>query len=60
MRNGLVHSLRRIPNVTIANACGGEVMLDDADGLLLTGGADISPEFLRQPVPDPIRFGKRF
>ena len=23
------------------------------DGLLLTGGADISQEFLRQPVPDP-------
>ena len=23
------------------------------DGLLLTGGPDIAPEFLRQPVPDP-------
>ena len=23
------------------------------DGLLLTGGSDIAPEFLRQPVPDP-------
>jgi len=23
------------------------------DGLLLTGGADIAPEFLKQEVPDP-------
>ena len=28
------------PELTIANACGSEVTLDDADGLLLTGGAD--------------------
>ncbi len=41
------------PELTIANAYAGEVTLDDADGLLLTGGADISLEFLRQPVPDP-------
>jgi len=41
------------PELTIANAYDGEVTLDDADGLLLTGGADISLEFLRQPVPDP-------
>jgi putative glutamine amidotransferase len=41
------------PELTIANACAGEVTLDDADGLLLTGGPDISQEFLRQPVPDP-------
>ena len=25
----------------------------EIDGLLLTGGDDIGPEFLRQPVPDP-------
>ena len=25
----------------------------DADGLLLTGGPDISAEFLHQPIPDP-------
>ena len=41
------------PELIIANACGGEGTLDDANGLLLTGGADISLEFLRQPVPDP-------
>lgn len=27
--------------------------LDGVDGLLLTGGPDVSSEFLRQPVPDP-------
>lgn len=37
----------------IANARNGEVALDDVDGLLLTGGPDISQEFLRQPVSDP-------
>jgi putative glutamine amidotransferase len=26
---------------------------DEIDGLLLTGGSDISRDFLRQPVPDP-------
>jgi putative glutamine amidotransferase len=39
--------------IKIANAREGAVTLDDADGLLLTGGPDISQEFLRQPVPDP-------
>ncbi|MBA3273674.1 MAG: type 1 glutamine amidotransferase [Chthoniobacterales bacterium] len=29
------------------------VRFDDIDGLLLTGGADIAPQFLQQPVPDP-------
>src|SRR5207245_5487009 len=29
------------------------VRLDQMDGLLLTGGSDISPEFLHQDVPDP-------
>ncbi len=27
--------------------------LEDMDGLLLTGGSDIAPEFLRQKIPDP-------
>ena len=27
--------------------------MEEMDGLLLSGGADIAPEFLRQPVPDP-------
>ncbi len=39
--------------IKIANARDIAVTLDDADGLLLTGGPDISQEFLRQPVPDP-------
>lgn len=43
----------RHPGIQIANAGNAEVALDRADGLLLTGGADIAPEFLRQPVPDP-------
>jgi putative glutamine amidotransferase len=30
-----------------------DVALDQMDGLLLTGGSDISPEFLRQELPDP-------
>ena len=39
------------PEIKIANARQGETTLDDADGLLLTGGADIAQEFLRQSVP---------
>ncbi|PYL31956.1 MAG: hypothetical protein DMF35_09305, partial [Verrucomicrobia bacterium] len=31
----------------------GQVATAEADGLLLTGGSDIAPEFLKQPVPDP-------
>ncbi len=30
-----------------------EAELKNAQGLLLTGGPDVSAEFLRQPVPDP-------
>src|SRR5213079_3511342 len=30
-----------------------DVSLDQMDGLLLTGGSDISPEFLRQKFADP-------
>jgi putative glutamine amidotransferase len=41
------------PEIKVANAREGPVTLDNADGLLLTGGPDISQEFLRQPVPDP-------
>jgi putative glutamine amidotransferase len=43
----------RRPEIEIHNALNGEVNLDEADGLLLTGGSDIAPEFLRQEVPDP-------
>ena len=40
------------PEVEISNARKGEAAIADANGLLLTGGSDIAPEFLRQPVPD--------
>jgi putative glutamine amidotransferase len=43
----------RYPNVRIWNALTEEVLLEEMDGLLLTGGADIAPEFLKQDVPDP-------
>src|SRR5437879_2334558 len=39
--------------IEICNARKGEVAIAEADGLLLTGGSDIAPEFLKQPVPDP-------
>lgn len=35
------------------NAALGPISLEAAGGLLLTGGPDIAPEFLHQPVPDP-------
>lgn len=41
------------PEIEIANANGRPVSPYEMDGLLLTGGPDISQEFLRQPVPDP-------
>ena len=39
--------------VKFHNALEQTVEIDNADGLLLSGGADIAPEFLRQEVPDP-------
>lgn len=41
------------PQVQFWNALHGDIPLDEADGLLLTGGPDIAPEFLHQEVPDP-------
>src|SRR3954449_13529819 len=41
------------PNVRLWNARTQEVPLEKMDGLLLSGGSDVAPEFLRQPVPDP-------
>jgi putative glutamine amidotransferase len=43
----------RHPDIEICNARDGGVAVADIGGLLLTGGADIAPEFLKQPVPDP-------
>ena len=43
----------RYPNVKIWNAMITNVPLDEMDGLLLTGGPDVDPEFLHQEVVDP-------
>lgn len=43
---------RSYPDVRLWNART-EAVPEYFDGLLLTGGSDISREFLRQPVPDP-------
>lgn len=41
------------PEIAIWNARTEAGDWSDANGLLLSGGADIAPEFLRQEVPDP-------
>jgi putative glutamine amidotransferase len=41
------------PEIEICDARKGDVSIANVDGLLLTGGSDIAPEFLKQPVPDP-------
>jgi putative glutamine amidotransferase len=41
------------PEIEICNALKGDVSIANGDGLLLTGGSDIAPEFLKQPIPDP-------
>ena len=41
------------PEVRLWNALCEEVLIEEMDGLLLTGGSDIAQEFLNQPVPDP-------
>lgn len=43
----------RHPDIKVWNGRTRNVPLDKMDGLLLSGGSDISPEFLRQDVPDP-------
>ena len=45
--------LASYPQLKVWNAARRKVPLDQMDALLLTGGNDISEEFLRQPVPDP-------
>src|SRR5207249_2227080 len=41
------------PEIQICNALEQKVDILDVDGLLLSGGSDIAPEFLRQEIPDP-------
>ena len=42
------------PELEICNARNGDVAIANVDGLLLTGGSDIAPGFLKQPVPNPL------
>ncbi|PYU00094.1 MAG: hypothetical protein DMG34_19730, partial [Acidobacteria bacterium] len=50
---------RKHPEIKVWNARNRNVRLDQMDGLLLTGGSDISPEFLRQKVLDPSLLDKQ-
>ena len=43
----------KYPDARLWDARREQVPLEEMSGLLLTGGTDIVPEFLRQPVPDP-------
>jgi len=43
----------RHPEIQIYDARQREIAVEQMDGLLLTGGSDISPDFLRQEIPDP-------
>ena len=45
--------LAKHPDIKVWNARTRNFSLDKMDGLLLSGGSDISPEFLQQEVPDP-------
>jgi putative glutamine amidotransferase len=47
------NAFRKYPSVRLCNALTERVKIEELDGLLLTGGSDIAPEFLHQPVPDP-------
>jgi putative glutamine amidotransferase len=47
------------PDIHVFDARKDDVALDRMDGLLLTGGSDISPECLRQEVPDPLVLDKQ-
>jgi len=41
------------PNIHVWDASKSPVTMEQADGLLLIGGSDIAPEFLRQDIVDP-------
>jgi len=46
------------PEIRVFDARKGEASLAEMDGLLLTGGSDIAPEFLRQEIVDPSAIDK--
>jgi putative glutamine amidotransferase len=41
------------PDIHVFDARKADIPMDEMDGLLLTGGSDITPEFLRQENADP-------
>src|SRR6266550_658252 len=41
------------PNIHVWDASKSPIAMERADGLLLIGGSDIAPEFLRQEIVDP-------
>jgi putative glutamine amidotransferase len=45
--------LAKYPDIEVWNAVRRDVPFAQMDGLLLTGGPDVAPEFLNQSVPDP-------
>jgi putative glutamine amidotransferase len=45
--------LAKYPDIEVWNAVGRDVPFAQMDGLLLTGGPDVAPEFLNQSIPDP-------
>jgi putative glutamine amidotransferase len=46
------------PDLQVFDAGKDDVSMDQMDGLLLTGGSDIAPEFLRQQIVDPTLIDK--
>lgn len=46
------------PEIKVWNALRRKGLLKEMDGLLLTGGSDISPKFLRQKIVGPSLLGK--
>ena len=46
------------PEIRVFDARKGEASLAKMDGLLLTGGSDVAPEFLRQEIVDPSAIDK--
>jgi putative glutamine amidotransferase len=50
--------LAKHPEIHVFDARKGDVPMDRMDGLLLTGGSDIAPEFLRQENVDPTLIDK--
>jgi putative glutamine amidotransferase len=50
--------LAKHPEIHVFDARKGDVPMDQMEGLLLTGGSDIAPEFLRQENVDPTLIDK--